>query len=142
MKKLYLILVLLSLFILTACSGTKNYKYLLKNNLTDSKVVLTIKDDKVLNYSATTVIKPYTKSGAEGIKKFYKSYYGSLKTAKYKVTYNESTKIMTMKVDIEIAKEDINTLNMKRILNNKDVEYISIESAEEVLKEQGFKKVK
>ena len=51
LRKLCLGIVLLTLFTLTACLGTKNYNYKMNNDFTDGNVVVTVKGDKVINYS-------------------------------------------------------------------------------------------
>jgi len=56
MKKIYLGLVLLIAFSLTACLGSKEYNYYLKNSTTESKVVLTAKGNKLVKYTADTTI--------------------------------------------------------------------------------------
>ena len=42
LRKLCLGIVLLTLFTLTACLGTKNYNYKMNNDVTDGNVVLTV----------------------------------------------------------------------------------------------------
>ena len=121
LKKLSLGIVLLTLLTLTACSGTKNYNYKMKNSSTDGSVVLTVKGDKVIKYSTNIEIRSYSKSNLQTLQYIYKMYYDSLKGTKYKIDYNESKKIVNIKLDIDITKADMQQLYQKRILTDKEV---------------------
>ena len=56
MKKIYLGLILLFAFSLTACLGPKQYKYSLSNSKVNSSVVLTARGNKLIKYTADTKI--------------------------------------------------------------------------------------
>lgn len=142
LKKLSLGIVLLTLLTLTACSGAKNYNYKMKNSSTDGSVVLTVKGDKVIKYSTNIEIKSYSKSSLQTLQYIYKMYYDSLKGAKYKIDYNESKKIVNIKLDIDLTKADMQQLYQKRILTDKEVKYISLKDAEKLLSKQGYQMVK
>ena len=126
LRKLCLGIVLLTLFTLTACLGTKNYNYKMNNDVTDGNVVVTVKGDKVINYSTNIEIKSYAKSNLETLKYLYNMYYGSLKGVKYTIDYNESKQLAKIKLDIDLTKADIKELYKKRILIDKEVKYILI----------------
>ena len=150
LKKVSLGIVLLTLLTLTACSGTKNYNYKMKNSSTDGSVVLTVKGDKVIKYSTNIEIRSYSKSNLQTLQyiryhsrdALAKMYYDSLKGAKYKIDYNESKKIVNIKLDIDLTKADMQQLYQKRILTDKEVKYISLKDAEKLLSKQGYQMVK
>jgi lipoprotein len=142
LRKLCLGIVLLTLFTLTACLDTKNYNYKMNNDVTDGNVVVTVKGDKVINYSTNIEIKSYAKSNLETLKYLYNMYYGSLKGVKYTIDYNESKQLAKIKLDIDLTKADIKELYKKRILIDKEVKYITLKDIEKILSTQGYKRVK
>lgn len=149
MKKIYLGLVLLIAFALTACLGSKEYSYELKNTTMDSKVVLTTKGNKLIKYSANTSID-YSKNltvskltkeqVVNTLKKTFDNMY-NIKGIQYSFEYTDS-KMLKLKVTIDYTKANYKELASKGLIDRADAKYIGFKETEKNLLQSGYKKLK
>jgi lipoprotein len=149
MKKLYLGLVLLIAFSLTACLGAKSYTYKLKNSKTESTVVLTAKGNKLVKYTTNTTVDyskditaaKYTIEQARAaLKKSFDSLY-NVNGIKYSFEYTDS-KILKLKVDIDYTKANYRELAKRGLIDRADAKYIDFKATEKNLLSSGYKKEK
>jgi lipoprotein len=149
MKKIYLGLVLLIAFSLTACLGSKEYNYYLKNSTTESKVVLTAKGNKLVKYTADTTID-YSKNATvakltkeqvtASLKRAFDRTY-NINGVKYSFEYTDS-KLLKLKIEIDYTKANFRELASRGLIDRGDAKYIDFKATEKNILQSGYKKVK
>ena len=144
MKKIYLGLVLLIAFSLTACLGSKEYNYYLKNSTTESKVVLTAKGNKLVKYTADTTID-YSKNATvakvtASLKRAFDRTY-NINGVKYSFEYTDS-KLLKLKIEIDYTKANFRELASRGLIDRGDAKYIDFKATEKNILQSGYKRVK
>lgn len=149
MKKIYLGLVLLIAFSLTACLGSKQYKYTLKSSTINSTVVLTAKGNKLIKYFANSTMD-YSKSATAqkltkeqvtaSLKKNFDKVY-NIKGVKYSFEYTDA-RILKLKVEIDYTQANFRELAARGLIDRADAKSIGFKETEKNILQSGYKRVK
>ncbi len=149
MKKIYLGLILLFAFSLTACLGPKQYKYSLSNSKVNSSVVLTARGNKLIKYTADTKIdysndKKAAEISVEDARKALKQNFDAtynVEGVKYSFEYTDK-KLLILKVEVNYKKSNFKELAKRGLIDRADAKYIDLRATEKNLLSSGYKKVK